>query len=392
MAIARDAHDSDRFCLDREPARTCIAVRRLARGRLNMARRFLIFSGHNDRAVVALCRFFDQVGLPFCIVSSGRDDLIHDTIWCDRVIFNRCDNVISMACFRQLASSQSDKLIYCPTNEFINDFLLAHRDSLQVCDLEIGLPERAKYGELTSKSQSQVVLTSLCPALRLPMPQDIRIPQAPCVLKPLRNVADGRVLYPLLCRTPTELADALTGLDRAAYFAQDFIAGQSHYLCAYLARDGRVASFWQINLMQQPGGKSIVLARPGANPGLDEAALFAGLHARGYHGPFMMEVIASDTGLYYIEVNPRFWGPLQLALDVCPAILGLFAQDHGFDVELPTARQPEQACYAWAFGAATPGCVLHPAAQSLSRHQIEQLLHTHDVYAREDTQALHARH
>ena len=357
-----------------------------------MARRFLIFSGHNDRVVVALCRFFFQVRLPFCLVSNGHDDLIHATIWRDHVIFNRRDKGLDVALLQQLANGQPDTLVYCPTTEFINDFLLAHRDALQGCGLEIGLPERAVYEELTSKSQSQAVLTSLCPALRLPAAQDILTPHAPCVLKPLQNVTGGRVLYPLLCRTSTELADALRGLDRSTYFAQHFIMGQSHYLCAYLARDGRVASFWQTNLMQQPGGKSIVLAQPGANPGIDEAALFAGLHARGYHGPFMMEVIASDMGLYYIEVNPRFWGPLQLALDVCPAILGLFAQDHGFDVTLPAARQADHAYYAWAFGAATPGCVLHPAAHSLNPHQIEQLLYTHDVYAREDTQALHARH
>lgn len=357
-----------------------------------MARQFLIFSGHNDRAVVTLCRFFFQTGLPFCLVSQGRSDPIHDTVWRDRVIFSRCDKAIDVAWLRQLASGQPDALVYCPTTEFINDFLLTHRAALQGCGLEIGLPEHFAYDELTSKSQSQGILTSLCPALRLPAAQDIQAPHAPCVIKPLQNVVNGRVLYPLLCRTPIELTQTLEGLDRSAYFAQDLIAGQSHYLCAYLARDGRVASFWQTNLMQQPGGKSIVLARPGANPGLDTATLFAGLHARGYHGPFMMEVIASDAGLYYIEVNPRFWGPLQLALDVCPDLLGLFAQDHGFDVELPTTQLPDQACYAWAFGAATPDCVLHPAAQNLSPHQIAQLLRTHDVYAGEDTRALHTRH
>jgi hypothetical protein len=106
----------------------------------------------------------------------------------------------------------------------------------------------------------------------------------------------------------------------------------------------------------------------------------------------MMEIIASDAGLYYIEINPRFWGPLQLALDVCPAILGLFAQDHGFDVELSMTQQTDQAWYAWAFGADTPGCVMHPAARNLSPQQIRQLLQTHDVYAREDTRILHARH
>jgi hypothetical protein len=354
-----------------------------------MGKSFLVFSGHNDRAVVALCRFFDQVGLPFSIVSAGHQDAIHQTAWREHVIFDRLDKVLDVALFQQLAERH---LIYCPTTEFINDFLLNHRQAVQGHGLEIGLPEQAIYKALTSKASSQAIVANLCPELHLPAGQDIASPKAPCVLKPLDNVSGGRVLYPLLCRTEVELDQALTGLDKRAYFAQDFIVGQSHYLCAYIAKDGQTASFWQTNLMQQPGGKSIVLARAGHNPGLNEAALLQGLHARGYHGPLMMEVIESSGALYYIEINPRFWGPLQLALDVCPAILGLFAHDHGCDVTAPLAHAPEQAFYAWAYGAHQPGCVVHPAAQALLPVQLEQLLDTYDVYARVDTRALHACH
>jgi hypothetical protein len=351
---------------------------------------FLVFSGHSDRAVVALCRFFDQTGLPFIIVSAGREDVIHNTAWHKHVVFNRLDDVLDVAMFQHLAVDRH--LIYCPTTEFVNDFLLTHRSELQECGLDIGLPDQAIYNALTSKVRSQAIVTSLCPALRLPALQDIVSPRAPCVLKPRSNVADGRVLYPLLCRSDGELDRSLIEIDRHAYFAQEFIVGQSYYLCAYVAKSGEIASFWQTNLMQQAGGKSIILARPGSNPGLNEQALLQGLHERGYHGPFMMEVIESNGALFYIEINPRFWGPLQLALDVCPAILGLFAQDCGFVVNLPTPHQPEQACYAWAFGAHRPDCVLYPAAQGLQPMQIEQLLSAHDVYARDDTLALHACH
>ncbi|MGC4059796.1 MAG: hypothetical protein QM749_02615 [Aquabacterium sp.] len=362
-----------------------------------MTRPFLIFSGHNDRAVVALCRFFDRTGLPFVIVAGGREDAIHRTAWRDHVIFNRLDKALSVAWLRDLVQSQVrhgeiEALLYCPTTEFINDFLLANEDALHGIGLQIGLPSEAMYAELTSKSRSQALLASILPELRLPAQQSMASPRSPCVLKPIVDVKRGRVLYPLLCRTDIELDQALTGLERQAYFAQDFIIGQSHYLCAYIAKDGQAAWFWQKNLMQQPGGKSIVLARPGDNPGLDEQNLLGHLHERGYHGPFMMEVIESDGALYYIEVNPRFWGPLQLALDVCPAILALFAQDHGCAVQPPWAQVPDLACYAWAFGAHQPGCVVHPAAQALLPMQLEQLLSTYDVYAREDTRALHACH
>ncbi|MFT3858026.1 MAG: hypothetical protein QM742_11200 [Aquabacterium sp.] len=359
------------------------------------SRRFLLFSGHNDRAVVALCRYFQQAQLPFVIVAAGPDDAIHRTDWRGHVVANRIDRQVDVAWIRLLADSLGGTLVYCPTTEFINDALLAHPEAWDGHALDVGLPSPEVYRELTSKSRSQALMTALSSSLKLPVLQDIAAPRVPCVLKPVRNVAGGKVLYPLLCRTQQELEQALSSIDRRAYFAQDFITGQSLYLCGYLCRDGRHASFWQTNLMQQGGGKSIVLARAGVNPGLDEGELFEGLHRRGYHGPFMMEVIQSEQGdLHYIEVNPRFWGPLQLALDVCPQMFHLFAQDRGFDpVVVPAlTADPQQAWYAWAHGARQPGCVLHPAGRMLDAAQIEHLLAAHDVYARPDTRALHACH
>jgi hypothetical protein len=355
-------------------------------------RRFLLFSGHNDRAVIALCRFFERAGLPFVIVAAGKADAIHRTHWAKHVVFNRLDAVVTAAWLRDLAASSGVCLVYCPTTEFINHFVLSHRDELADCGWDIGLPERALYDELTGKRSSQSLMTHLCADLHLPDMQPDRQWHAPCVLKPRENVRQGRVLYPLLCPTTLELSAALEGLDTSAYFAQAFITGQSHYLCAYLARNGEFASFWQCNLMQQGGGKSIVLARPCANPGLNEQALFEGLHAKGYHGAFMLEVIASQGRLYYIEVNPRFWGPLQLAVDVCPDLLSLFARDQGFPTPCLPAQRPENAWYAWAYGAHQPGLVVHPAAQALTLAERERLLSAHDVYARDDTLALHACH
>lgn len=355
-------------------------------------RRFLLFSGHNDRAVVALCRFFEQAALPFVIVAAGQTDAIHRTKWAEQVVFNRLDARVTVEWLRQLAGSLGGELVYCPTTEFINHFVLTHREALAGSGLQIGLPDRAIYEALTGKHRSQALMTSLCGDLQLPATQPDGQWHAPCVLKPRENVSAGRVLYPVLCPEDADLQQALSVLDRGSYFAQDFIKGQSHYLCAYLARDGEFASFWQLNLMQQGGGKSIVLAKPCGNPGLDEVGLFSGLHKKGYHGAFMLELIASQGRLYYIEVNPRFWGPLQLALDVCPDILRLFARDQGCDTPAMPAQRPENAAYAWAYGAQQPGVVVHPAGLALDAQERERLLSAHDVYARDDTRALQACH
>jgi hypothetical protein len=195
----------------------------------------------------------------------------------------------------------------------------------------------------------------------------------------------------MLCDSAQALDRAWAGLDTAHYFAQEYLRGQSHYLCAYLARDGRHVAFWQENLMQQAHGKSIVLARTCDNPGVDVEAVMSRVHAQNYHGPLMMEFIRTPSGLYYIETNPRFWGPLQLALDACPALLDLFARDHGAmpcQVLEPTPGAPHY--YAWSRGARAPATVTHPAGAAVPNRG--RLLRKHDIYARPDTVRLHDRH
>lgn len=354
--------------------------------------RFLLFSGHNDRAVVTLCRYFRERALPYALVAAGRDDAIHRTDHAGQVLFNRLDRVIDLPFLQGLAGGEPT--VYVPTTEFINHFVLAHRSELQAAGWLIGLPAAAVYAQLTGKLASQAVVQGLT-GLRPPAAQALEQARPPCVLKPRENLQAARVLYPQLCLTPEALTQALAGIEPAQWFAQDYIDGQSHYLCGYLACDGQRAWYWQDNLLQQPGGKSILLARTGANPGLDADALFDGLARLGYHGPFMMELIRDAAGrLHYIEINPRFWGPLQLALDACPRVLDLFAADHGVplpprDGALPATGQ----LYAWAHGAAQAGCRHYPALQQqASEASLPALLARHDIYARPDTQALHGQH
>jgi hypothetical protein len=217
---------------------------------------------------------------------------------------------------------------------------------------------------------------------------------APCVLKPRRNVVEGKVLYPLLCHLPSELDAALRQIEVEHWFSEAWVEGQSLYLCAYLDKNGEYDSFWQENLMQQDGGKSVVLARTTENPGIDENKFMAGLHTEGYFGPIMMEVIRDKSGkLYYIEVNPRFWGPLNLALAARPGLLSRFAIDLGLSPER-TAEPAEMKThwYAWAFGAHAEKCRRYPASLNFSEDEIEALLLKYDIYAATDTASISNQH
>lgn len=112
----------------------------------------------------------------------------------------------------------------------------------------------------------------------------------------------------------------------------------------------------------------------------------------------MMEVIRDDLGnFYYVEINPRFWGPLQLALDACPSILQLFVQDAGVQLD-SEIHLVENVCdeahwYSWLFGAETAGYTRYPAAENIElTAPLDKLLNDWDVYARPDTSSLHGRY
>ena len=356
---------------------------------------FVLLSGHNDRAVVTLCRYLRVAGLPFAVVAAGRDDAIHRTAYADSVIFNRLDKVVTVDWLAAIADAVGGAAIHCPTTEFVNDFVLAHRAEVEAAGWIVGLPERAVYERLTSKLASQAFVADAT-GIEAPRAQAMAELSAPCVLKPRVNVSRGRVLYPQLCLDDAALARARVDLVEDEWFAQDYVDGQSRYLCGYLCADGRRAWFWQDNLLQQPGGKSIVLARAVDHPAFDADRFFDGLHALGYRGPLMMEVLVDANGrAHYIEINPRFWGPLQLALDACPEILRLFVLDHGAAPRrLPRPRvAPHPHYYAWAHGARSSDCRRYPAAAAEGdAADLDRLLEQHDIYAGADTAALHGTH
>lgn len=356
----------------------------------------VIFSGHNDRAVVALCRFLSSHARPFFIVAKDTDDVIFRTSWRDYVLMQRTTTALTSELMEQVARSVQKKGFVpalCPTSEFLNRFALEQQVVMQQLGWHWALPPLSIYTRLSDKSQSPALLDALI-GLRSPRQLAPGQWQAPCVLKPRSNIMNGQVHYPHLCFSKEELVQALRTLEPSDWFAQSWVSGQSFYLCAYLDRQGGWAAFWQENLLQQPGGKSIVLARTCNNPGIDVPHLMGGLHLLGYYGPFMLEVIRDQDGqLYFIEINPRFWGPLELARKACPDVLGRFLNDLDHEFR-PTygCTTPPAHWYAWFFGAQQRACRMYPAASELPQHHISELLLSHDVYAAPDTQALSCRH
>jgi len=352
---------------------------------------FLIFTGHNDRAVVALCRFFSLHHISFVLVASADEPINATSNWLERIILKRSSKSVNLVLFQEVVAAYQthhtgdSELIYCPTTEFVNEFVLQHRSVIDGMGIKIPLPSQEVYARLTNK-ESSIAFTKSAVGISPPPLLDWSELRVPCVLKPKQNVSRGVVQYPQICLSKDALSTALENIKTDEWFAQAFVEGQSYYLCAYLTQGGEFAYFWQVNLLQQPNGKSIVLARTCRNPGVDAEKLLHALYATGFRGPLMMEVIqeVGTNTFHFIEYNPRFWGPLQLALDACPDVLRLFVNDAGgFDLPaLPIELTTREHWYAWAAGAHIPNCKRYPALDNLSQQALTDLLAQHDVFTR----------
>jgi len=341
----------------------------------------LIFSGYNQRAVIALCRYFKSIDHPFVIVSSGIEDLIYLTDYKNNVVLERADKTLTMELFLRISSLYGDELVYCPTSEFLNTFVLENADSFQKIGIATGMPAKESYEKITSKWSSQELLKDL-DYIKIIETLEVDKAQVPCVVKPYKNVMLDRVLYPFICYSQESLKEVKEQISKNEYFAQRFIDGQSYYFCAYLSRNGSFKGYWQENIIQQPDGKSIVLAKVCDNPGLNEDALMDIISKVGYFGPLMIEFIKAQDDFYYIEINPRFWGPLQLANDVNPEILDAYLEEW-FGRTVTSIKTNTSGFYAWNHGAQSQFLKKYPGISKLKN--VKRLLLENDVYSKGGT-------
>ena len=294
-----------------------------------MTGRFLIFSGHNDRAAIALCRYFELAGLNFAIVGHPEGDIIQRSRYANHVVLIRTDLTVTRNLFENtVKATHGEPLFYCPTTEFINLQLLHNPEVISDLPIKLFLPPVDVYDRLTNKASSTAFFGQE-QGILVPRSYSFTQARAPCVFKPNENLFYGRILYPLICKTESELHTALKECDQNMYTVQEYIEGTSRYLCGFIDENDEATCFWQRNLGQQPGGKSIILAKE--ETALSQSLLelqdilLSKLTSITFQGPFMIEIRFNSFGGYFIEINPRFWGPLQLTLDVCPNILANFS-------------------------------------------------------------------
>ena len=139
--------------------------------------------------------------------------------------------------------------------------------------------------------------------------------------------------------------------DSARPLIQEFVPGQIHDVCLLVDRGKPLATLTQVRQIMHPalGGVGIFNRTTNNQEIINQAtALMCELQ---WHGPVMVEFKQdSRDGLYkLIEVNPRFWGTLDLSIKAGMDFPCLAIQlANGEKIEAKS-KYKVNACYRWIF-------------------------------------------
>ena len=354
----------------------------------------IVISGYNIRAVVAFSRWATAHDINFHIVAKSKEDPIFLTDYKGHVVFTRDSPILRSEHFRSWVEDLSrqygyQRIIILPSTEYLNRFLLEHRDSIEAENCIIPLVDGRLYRTISDK----LSFAKLCQSYGLDIPKEFNyIPEClPFVAKPRTYFsAQGSQLLPQLINNKYDLEKFCGEEETSDYFFQQFVYGRSLYLLAYISQRGvDDILFSQENLMQQARGGSIVLAKQ-SNFHHDEVAkrYVNMLRDQKFFGLIMVEVrLDKFNGRYYmIEANPRLWGPLQFSVDNNVDLFGAMLRDYGFEISKPPPLPHLTTHYFWSGG-------LSQQSQPITYHSyssdefVGQLhsLRPQDIFFRKDT-------
>jgi len=195
----------------------------------------------------------------------------------------------------------------------------------------IAAPSAAAYLALSDKAR----LVGLAEQVGIPVPRTIVAQDAaslraaaaeigfPCVLKPARSrvLLDGQTIgTSVTIANDAAAVDAVAAqpwLGPVACLVQAFIPGTGAGVFSLCGPEGPVAWFAHRRLREKPprGGVSVLSESVAVDPKL-KALSEVLLRSVDWFGPAMIEFRVDPEGRpWLMEVNGRFWGSLQLAID-----------------------------------------------------------------------------
>lgn len=220
--------------------------------------------------------------------------------------------------------------IVLPMTELTTNLLLRHRSDLS--DISLPFPDLEIVDQIADKCS----LFRLAESLQVPLPRtwyvdntqqlpdmaDIQV--YPIVLKPGKSWVEynGEWLHTsvLFAETIDQARNILT-TDQAfsayPYMLQEMVSGNGQGIFALYDQGQPVAFFAHRRIKEKPpgGGVSVLSESVEVNPVLQDYARKL-LDSVGWHGIAMVEFkCESQDVCHLMEINTRFWGSLQLAID-----------------------------------------------------------------------------
>lgn len=319
----------------------------------------LIFSGANDRAIIAFCRYAESMNIVFSIIANGSEDLIFLTEYRKYIIATREKNILNIdnfLCFVKKAKERhfSDELFVLPSTEYINRFLLENKVKIQEHNVNFGLCDEQLYAKISDKYD----FGNLCEKYNILTPKEYSVKPDffPYVIKPKSyfNSAHDVNLKPALIYNQEQEHHFLAQFDSNNFYFQEYVGGKSIYLLFYFAKNNSYTVYSQENFIQQHDGGSMILAKS-SNYHLENNLVqpYVNLFQKeNFHGLVMIEVKFHEGKYYMIEANPRFWGPSQLILDAKMTLFDDFCLDNGLIQEQTTKPEDyiNQSIYFWSGG------------------------------------------
>lgn len=349
----------------------------------------MIFSGYNQRAVFAFLRYISHSYSEYVIVAKAGDDDILRSSYAEKVIYVRKKRELDMEEILEVIDSLSyGKIVIMPTTEALNRFLLDNREVLLSHRCFVPLVDFEMYQQISDKSS----FYHLCKGAGISVPKIIDITsnfRCSYVAKPKRYYNErGETISPIIVNDKDGHDRFWARDDICDFDIQEYVEGESYYLLYYFDKKGRVVKYSQRNLLQQPGGKSIIAAVSSTIHEESISQQYEKLFLElGYYGLVMVEVRKRDGIFYMIEANPRFWGPSQLFVDAGVGLFGHFLKDCG--IVLDFNEEIKGAFYYWGGGRSSTEVWLCGGKELFTKNML--LFVNADVYNREDSIEIYKR-
>lgn len=316
----------------------------------------LIFSGNNQRAVIAFCRYAKTEQITFDIIANGDDDTIFQTSYSQEVLAIRPKNELEIGSFLNYCKEVRQKrnvkrILILPSTEFLNRFLLSNRKILLENQIEFGLCDENTYSLISDKYR----FSEFCRSEGIPVPKDSsQIPEKfPFVVKPKSYGKELSKINekPILVFSENDLKRINRLENLSEYYFQEYIDGPSFYLLFYFSKDGGVSIFSQENLIQQDDGASMIMAKSSSIHSQEITQKF--IHAFqkiSFSGLVMVETKYDGHNFVMIEANPRLWGPSQLILDSNMSLFDDFSLDNKLKHTKEDKTYKPGVFYFWSGG------------------------------------------